>query len=514
MTAPSLQFSPTPRITWPYFLFQGTTGATLGFYVFTMGPLIFTKLASEPLGSPGAGSPFLGLMPIQWAAVIFSFGIFAEVILEVPTGLVADALGRKTNTVASLIFRAVFFGFLTLLCVVETLVPWAYQQAAIILCGLAAVLTFSLSYTLQSGAVEAWVTDSLYELAKVRFAASGTGERRPVGEGDPGEDYLKLGNGVTLTAEQKQTVDATLAAVFTRGETCYWLTFLAGTMVGIFLYQNKLPEIAFLWGMGACIFCAGACGMYMLENRTFTFIRLRALWRGEGRTVLRRMWRSWRRGFGAFKSDPRLWAVFGTAAAFSSLVYLVDYVWLLFTDRKFPQFYATYWVAFVAVMTLTALAGNLALERWLDARKRAGRPVRFAGLVWMNTALNFFFAIPIFAVAIAVSGNGAESMAVTFLALLAAHKFFEAPARSTSKTLQNLLIPPTSEDRATILSWGGLFGNVVIAVLMIVGVGKNPDTIATWQWPAGVLVIASIVMLATLLRSSGRAKSIPETQKP
>lgn len=510
MTAPSPQFSPTPRIMWPFCLFQGTVGATLGFYVFTMGPLIFTKLTSEP----GGDTPFYGLMPIQWAAVIFSVGIFAEVVLEVPTGLIADSLGRKTNTVASLVFRAIFFGLLALLCVIETLVPGTYERSAIILCGLAAVLTFSLSYTLQSGAVEAWVTDSLYELAKVRFAASGPGDRRSVGEGDPGEDYLDVGNGVRLTPEQKQAVDATLAAVFARGETCYWLAMLAGTLVGIFLYQNKLPEIAFLWGMGACIFCAGACGMYMLENRTFTFIRLRALMRGAGREVVKRMWRSWRRGFSAFMSDPRLWAVFGMAAAFSSLVYLVDYIWLLFTRRTFPVFYGKYWVAFVAVMTLTALAGNLVFERWLAARKRAGIPVRFSGLVWVNAVLTFLFAIPIFVIALVVSGNGSESLALTFLVLLAAHKFFEAPSRSTSKTLQNLLIAPTSEDRATILSWGGLFGNLVIAVLMIIGVGGNPDTITTWQWPAGVLLIASIVMLATLLRSSGHAKSSPEPQNP
>jgi MFS family permease len=468
---------PSARILWPVYLFQGTMGLTLGLYVYTYGALIFKRVAAAAGGNDVS---LLGFLPLQWTAGIFALGILLETALQVPTGALADGLGRKAAVVGSLLFRSLYF--LSLLGLL-----YFDSAAGVIGCAVTAVSLFAVHYTLQSGSFEAWVTDSFYEQVRARVG-------RP-----------------KLDSAEKEAADSVLARLFTRSETCYWALMLIGTFLGVYLYeQEEVPEVAFLAGAALSLFCAGACGLYMRENRAFAFARVGDLWSATRSTALARMRRMRRGGFRAFRQDPRLWAVFASVAAFTALVYLVDYVVVLFAEKRFPDFFRNNWMTFVAVYTLTSLGANFVLERWLQARDRANRPLGFGLLVWLNAGLNVLFAVPIFAACWLLAGPDTSAGPGVFLALMAAHKLFEAPGRSTGKALQNVLIPPQTEERSTILSWGALFSNVVVAVLVFAGAGQKADDLTSWLWPALAVVVANVVMLGVLLRP----RSSPEVPTP
>ncbi|WLQ51656.1 MFS transporter [Streptomyces poriferorum] len=69
----------------------------------------------------------------------------AEAVFEIPTGLVADLLGRRSSVIASFVFRAVGFGALF----------FAHDLPVLLL----AHVLVSIGTTFESGALEAWAVD-------------------------------------------------------------------------------------------------------------------------------------------------------------------------------------------------------------------------------------------------------------------------------------------------------------------------------------------------------------------
>src|SRR4051812_28355550 len=97
-------------------LFRGTIGFMSGMFLFLFGPIVHHAMVAAqmvavpggvvPPGDTGAGMPF-HLDPLQWTAIMFAVGIFLEFLLEIPTGMFADILGRKVAIVSSMVFRFV-----------------------------------------------------------------------------------------------------------------------------------------------------------------------------------------------------------------------------------------------------------------------------------------------------------------------------------------------------------------------------------------------------------------------
>src|ERR1051325_2138094 len=107
-------------------LFRGTIGFMSGMFLFLFGPIVHDALlaaqkavAHGPLVNPGAYMPF-GLDPLRWTAIMFAVGILLEFLLEVPTGMFADILGRKAAIVSSMMFRFINLGLMFLLIILGT----------------------------------------------------------------------------------------------------------------------------------------------------------------------------------------------------------------------------------------------------------------------------------------------------------------------------------------------------------------------------------------------------------
>jgi MFS family permease len=455
-------------------LFRGTLGFMSGMFLFLFGPIVNDALvASRTLVGGNEAMP-LELDPLQWTGILFAMGIFLEFLLEVPTGLFADILGRKVAIITSLAFRFLNLGLMFLLIVLQknnpTLGPWG----VIVLIAIYWVF-YSLFFTLQNGAYEAWIKAFLEEKGEV----------------------------------EKQ------AWVFAHGENWSNALFLIGAIIGILLWTYDMPHLAYLAGMALSMLCGCACWMSMPENR-------RADLRADAKP--RQKWGEVFWNSVAELKNRELVAVFMMNAAVTSLTYLVNLTLFIFlknhffssltdtlsvSDTKMPTDQFRYWsVGATFALALMTLLGNLVFSRWLRGRLREGQDLGVRGLVWINALFNLLLATPVL-VASFIFSNPLTAHGSVFLSLLiglmVVHKLAGSTYRVAVMTLQNRLIPPGKKETATVISLGATTKNIVIVVLIILGVGKEPASLRHWVWPALVVAVTTIAMLASV-RNGGVPK--------
>ena len=106
----------------------------------------------------------LSLFQVMLVNAIYTVG---QMVFEVPTGVVADTIGRKASILLSLATLIVS----TLLYVVTPRFGWGFAGFAV------ASVIIGLGYTFQTGAIDAWLVDALdsceYEPPKERVFARG-----------------------------------------------------------------------------------------------------------------------------------------------------------------------------------------------------------------------------------------------------------------------------------------------------------------------------------------------------
>ena len=466
------RFRITPRIQLPVVIFQFVMGSTLGLYVYTFGDILFNRLKGAGLPEPDA---------LFWTAAVFTIGLLLELPFEILTGVFADGLGRKFSVVVSLVFRALFFGALIGLALFAVpasefagsvgtgkaaLVQLFSQPGSavpVISVAIASVTLFALHYTLQSGSFDAWMAGSLDEQAHVET-------NRP------------------LTDSEANERAACLTKLSFRGEFVFDLAQLFGTLAGVY-YNNvlKLPSAAFLCGAALCVFGASACSLYMRENRGL-FARPREMLTSRRFKLMHKMWDLTWISFHTFRRDVHLLVSFAAMAAFMSLIYLVDLMWVVYSENTFAGFRENLYL-FVAALIVTSMLGNV-ISAWYFERRKDLR-----SLIWLNCVLNFAFAIPMFALVWFSSNN----MPV-FLVLMGSHRMFAGATLAAGKALRNSLIKPGSSTTATMLSIGQMFSNLCIASLVLLWIGEKPNSIQDWQYPAMAVLVTVTIMTYVLLR--------------
>lgn len=467
-------------------IFRGTIGFMSGMYLFLFGPIVHHALVAAqeiaaPVGDdrPWAGMPF-ELDPLQWTAIMFALGIFLEFLLEIPSGMFADILGRKMAIVTSMIFRFINLGLMFLLIVTEK-IGEATGPATVIAIVVIYWIFYSLFFTLQNGAYEAWVKSFLEE------------ERSPESQ----------------------------AWVFAHGENWNNGLFLVGAVIGVFLWSYQLPHLAYLAGMGLSILCACTCGLYLPENRKVDF-------RGDARA--RSKWSEVFWNSVSELSNRRLMVVFFMNAAATSLIYLINLSLFIFfknhffaqegevlspDDSRLPADGLRWWsVGTTFALAFMTLLGNLVFSRWLKGRLRTAQGLGIRALVWINAGFNLCLALPVLA-ASAIFGNPetarGQSLLLTLMALMVVHKLAASTYRVAVMTLQNDLIPEGKRETATILSLGATMKNVVIVFLIVLGVGKEPASLLSWVWPA-LAVLAGTAAMLMFVRDTSDSPELTESE--
>lgn len=152
------------RVRLPAYVFKGSVGFTWGLYLSFAGPAVYESLSSINVRRGDSGNATisilsLGLNPIQWTLLVCALAHLLIALLQVPTGLFADTLGRRFCVVPSMWFRCLYFLF----CFLATGLGTEESQTptGVLLWAALAWALFAIHYALQDGALDAWMIDAL-----------------------------------------------------------------------------------------------------------------------------------------------------------------------------------------------------------------------------------------------------------------------------------------------------------------------------------------------------------------
>ncbi len=463
------------RIWLPLLIVRGGYAFSLGLYLFVS--RLVTVDALKACGATEQSAE-------RTATYMLALTVGLSALLEYPTGVIGDLMGRKFATTVSFLFRGVFFAAM--------FAVWyggAQQWAPEVVLGAAVVAwaLFSCGYSFLSGAFLAWVQDALDE--------DGVGDR--------------------------------FTFVLSWGQLAYWLAFPLGTVLALYLYGVGLAQFAFLLGMGVCLSVALACALMMSENRHYPFARLRDLFGKARSETLANSHRIWAVGWRLFRSDRRLWAIAAVGAAVATLVDLVDYTWTDYCREKFhflkqgngahPSLSNTMLV--VAAFTLAELLGHLVMLGLITRWEKRGVALDGVTMTWCNVVLNILFVAPIFLVAILVPflGEPLDRAFLVFAGLMFVHKMVEGGAQTPRESLDNAFIPSQTQERSTVLSLLALLRNLAsVLMLLLLGYAFSEPRmqILGWSVPASLVLVLTPVLLFVGLRLSGGPAAAAATPAP
>ena len=444
---------PPARIYFPFCLEAAAYGLTLGLYLFLYGE--FIKAGSETTG---------------FADLFFSVLTFSILLFEPITGYVADRVGRSVSIRWSYVLRSTFF--LLLFCawwIGPSSGAWSWFEGLV----LGSAVVFAASYTLRSGARDAWLHDSLWEIGR-------------------GSSYTRI---------------------YAMGYNFQSACFIGGSLAGVRLQDAPYPgselgfaHVSFLAGAIVCLITHLVLYLAMDDPRRYQYPGSREIFRGgRGGTeegVLSLLW-----GY-----VPNLWRSLHYVCSRGGLLVLTvaggvalllvdasDFLWrALWTDRQFVSL----WVVLVVGATP---AGNFVTTVMLNAyRRRAGREVSIAVLTYMT--ITYYAVLGVVTIVAARGG-----LDVTWLVVLMqlTRGLYKAPQSG----VLNAWIESSHPMRATILSTieairNGIEGLAFLAVAVrLLGAEPFSETLEGWVWPAAVL----FVVLTPFGFSRIRVPRAPET---
>lgn len=426
-------------------------GLTLGLYLFTWGPYFHDLFSSR-----GAGEETTMLLIM----VLFLINLGLVAFLEIPTGAIGDALGRKQTVVWSLALRVVFFVGLGSMHYCPTL-------AMTYLVGILASVAFALDTTFFSGTFTAWVVDS-------------TRERAP----ECGYERL-LG----------------------RGHTYNLASMIVGSIVGILLYLNEMAFVGYIAAAFLCvstmIFCIGD-----MEENQLPFVDRR---RWGAAAILRRIGEIVGVSYQVSRQSPAIMALIALYAAYMFLLNLVDYLWpVALKSQTLQAFVTVKWVGLAAGLTCVSAVGAWLFTRASDRTQHVHqRPMTNGQLRrWLLSAC-LMAALPIAGLSVYSLYGGFHFWAFS-AAVLAVEFGFGVMAPSYQTMLNNHIPAAHAQERATINSFGSMVRSLLVLLLAIPAGGRSAATTAvSWIVPA-ILLVVMVALSWLVLRRRGTSQTAGE----
>jgi MFS family permease len=410
-------------------------GFSLGLYIFTYGPYLYENF--------GGSSGYEGAMLLT--TVWFATGLALEALLEVPTGAIGDAIGRKHTVIWSMICRGCFFIFLSLASV-TTSISLSFTLAML------ANIAFAFAYTFFSGTFTAWCVDSLRQRAP-----------------EIGYEHI-----------------------LARGYTYSFIARLIGGVLGVLCYTHDIAYAAFLLGAFVCIPCVTVCAAEMDE----TYAPQLRTHRVQLSDITRRIGEIIGVGFHIFRNSKPILFLTLLFASYMFLMNIVDYLWPVSLRANIAmEKQNIYWIGLVIIFLAASALGSRAVG--LLGKKWSGK----TGLLKThNSTLRMWLVGSCFSCGIPVvllgwymsNGHVQFPLFVTSIILIQIAYGMVLPCY---ETLVNNYIPEeNSQERATILSFGSLTRSVFVVLLGIPAGGTSAKTTTVgWMLPAAMLVIMAVV---------------------
>lgn len=414
---------------------QMTMGFTMGLYLFTYGPYLYES--------------FGGKVDVKTAMLLstiwFAIDAGLNAVLEVPTGAIGDALGRKKTVLWSLITRMMFFILMALISI-TAVIPMTFSVA------LLAAIFFNIAYTLYSGSFTAWCVDSLRRTAP-----------------DLGYEHI-----------------------LSRGFTFNFITQILGAVIGILCYIQGWAYFGFLLGALACIPCLTICAAEM-EEEYGSFLSSKKV---SLAAITRRMGEIIGLGFQTFRKSPMILWLTLVFAGFLFLDNVVMYLWPVHLRSGIDTIRQNYYWILIAVGILIASAIGSHSLTWLSKlqHKNGG------GFKTKNAQLRRWLVATCLLCGFSVLVLGwftikSYDQFPLFIIVVLMVEFSYGLIHPCYETLINNYIPDASSDeRATILSVGSMVRSVLAMLLAVPAGGRSAETTTIgWMIPASLLIVFTLI---------------------
>lgn len=377
-------------------------------------------------------------------------------IAEVPTGALADHIGRKKTLVLSLAIGTVSYFF-------RTWVYFANSFSFSFILALLAVVFYSLSFSLFKGSFTAWIVDAVRE--------------RNVPEGH--------------------------GPILARSYGSLMLAKIIGGILGLSLYLSGYVYYAFGLGALSYLLCAIYCGGTMQESKSMEFHK--------GDFILKESLAKMKKiiadGVGISLKTPPIAYMILMNAAFMMLIQVVNYLWPVAMKSNFGiGKMSPYWFIVVFTSMGMALLGTKLLEK-INHRHVDGKIRKLPDSTlwnWLAGAC-IIMAIPIIVLGINAGTNSMDlNLFIVAMAAFSIGYGFVIPAY---EILINYFIPSNhAKERATIMSLSEMLLELCFVVLLFPSSGPSgKQTAVGWILPAGILIVLTVVVHFLMRRYQRRA---------
>lgn len=430
------------KIWWIAFLVQVTFGFTIGLYLFTWGPYFYESFG----GTANASSAIL------FTTILLAVRQGLVTLLELPTGALADTMGRAHTVVLSWGVRVLFFISLVAIWVADSVggkFAWS----------LIASIAFSLSYTMFNGSFSAWCVDSLKERAP----------------------------------------DVTYTWLVSRFYGYRSIAETVGGLLAIWLYLKNLSYVGFSLAAVISFVCMGYLMGKMEEVKSLKFI---------GHTganiagIIKKMGEIIGKSTQTCARTPVLFWIILSYASFMFLLNLVDYLWPVYIQsqsgitKEFGRDWVLIMVAGQALMTVSSRFLAWINDRWV---KNGGITKHMIGLRRLYVLTSIASALAVIVLSWMTAYNSVTIF--VFAACVVAVQFSFGIVGPCFESLVNHYVPAESAgERATIMSAGSMLRSFLILLLAIPSGGKSGQTTATGWFIPATLLLFSVVLAAVYMR--------------
>ena len=441
------------KLWWVALVIQVAWGFTEGIYLYIYGPYFYEKFG-------GSISPSQAIL---LTTILLGLRQGLVALMELPTGALADSIGRVHVVILSWIARVLFFISLAAIWLTHT-ISFAFTF------GVLASVAFALSYTLFNGAFSAWCMDKLREI-------------------DSPVNYTWLAS--------RFMSYRSFSAIF-------------GTLLGVGCYLAGLPFLGFSIAAIISFSCMGFCMSKLEESRNIEFVKWE---KGQLTKVMRRIGEVIGRGTQtALKTPVLLWIIM-TYGAYMFLVNIVCYLWPIYLQSKGGEKFGLVWLIVAGLTWVVMFLGSRGLaclnDRW---SKSGGTSAHIIAIRRIFVGFALFSALFIL-------GLGWETLyqpigvfffpgAVLFVLL----SF--GVISPCFETLVNHYIPPAdAPERATILSAGSMLRSFLILLLAIPSGGSSGEKSPIgWAIPATLLLVSTLVA-NFYMRQTHKKQETPEMER-
>ena len=450
------------KLWWITLIVQSGVGFTNGLYLFTYGPYFYEKFG-------GAIDPAMAML---LTTILLGVRQGLVALFEVPTGALADAIGRTHIVILSLVFRVFFFLFLAVIWLCST-PSYAFAW------GLLASIAFALNYTFFNGAFSAWCVETLREKA-------------------PHVSYGWLSS---------------------RFYSYQFFSYILGGVLAVCFYLLKMPFAGFLIAAFASFCMMGYSMARMKEVRSLHFLNRQQV---QLSTIVRRVGEIIGKSAQVCSRKPVLFWIVFAFGSYMFLLSLVLYLWPVYFETKMGDkaHFGRNWILIVVIgQSLTFLGSRLLVKLNKKWSKEGGINAHLIGFrrIFIGACLSSALAIIGLSIETLTPNNGLYLFPVSVFVVMLSFGVV-APC---FETLINAYIPVAeAQQRTTIMSAGSMFRSILILVLAIPSGGTSgATTTINWAIPA-ILLLLSAILANHFMKREQRAEErvgpacVPETSKP